>query len=99
MAGVTVGHCTPDAGGAQTGATVVLANGGALLRDQVPAASMVINKLGKSIGLLQTVHTVGALVLATCGRLPQLVLAGHTAGTRLAALVTRSTSQPIQGQP
>ncbi|HEY6405878.1 MAG TPA: P1 family peptidase, partial [Ktedonobacteraceae bacterium] len=31
-------------------------------------------------------HTVGALVLANYGRLPQLVLAGHAVGERLAAL-------------
>jgi D-aminopeptidase len=200
VAGVTVGHCTLDAGSVQTGVTVVLPHGGDLFQDRVPAASVVINGFGKSIGLLQiaelgvletpialtntfsvaavasaqirqclganpecgrglptvnplvfecndgflndiqrmavteahylqackaaglevregsvgagrgmsgfglkggigtasrrvrmgtagdTVHTVGALVLANCGRLPQLVLAGHAVGTRLAAL-------------
>lgn len=53
VAGVTVGHCTLDAGEVQTGVTVVRPHGGDLFRDRVPAASVVINGFGKSIGLLQ----------------------------------------------
>ncbi len=51
--GVTVGHCTLDAGEVQTGVTVVRPHGGDLFRDRVPAAGVVINGFGKSIGLLQ----------------------------------------------
>lgn len=53
VTGVTVGHCTLDAGEVQTGVSVVHPHGGDLFRDRVPAASVVINGFGKSIGLLQ----------------------------------------------
>lgn len=60
VAGVTVGHCTLDAGNVQTGVTVVRPHGGDLFRDRVPAASVVINGFGKSIGLLQ-IEELGVL--------------------------------------
>ncbi len=60
VAGVTVGHHTLDAGGVQTGVTVVRPHGGDLFRDRVPAASVVINGFGKSIGLLQ-IEELGVL--------------------------------------
>ena len=60
VAGVTVGHCTLDAGDVQTGVTVVRPHGGDLFRDRVPAASVVINGFGKSIGLLQ-IEELGVL--------------------------------------
>ena len=60
VTGVTVGHCTLDAGEVQTGVSVVHPHGGDLFRDRVPAASVVINGFGKSIGLLQ-VEELGLL--------------------------------------
>ena len=43
-------------------------------------------------------HTVGALVLANFGRLPQLVLAGQALGARLAPLLA-SPRQPLSVEP
>jgi D-aminopeptidase len=44
------------------------------------------------------VHTVGALVLANYGRQPQLVLAGHAVGERLAAQqATAECKEPEKG--
>jgi D-aminopeptidase len=60
VAGVSVGHHTLDAGEVQTGVTVVRPHGGDLFRDRVPAASLVINGFGKSIGLIQ-VEELGVL--------------------------------------
>ena len=60
VAGVTVGHHTLDAGEVQTGVTVVRPHGGDLFRDRVPAASVVLNGFGKSIGLMQ-VEELGVL--------------------------------------
>ena len=60
--GVRVGHCTvsfgdgplvPGQGPARTGVTAILPHGGNLFRENVPAASHVINGFGKSIGLVQ----------------------------------------------
>ncbi|MXN79825.1 S58 family peptidase [Burkholderia sp. 4701] len=51
--GVTVGHCTLDAGAVQTGVTVVKPHAGDLYRSKVPAGAAVINGFGKSIGLVQ----------------------------------------------
>lgn len=53
VAGVTVGHHTLDAGDVQTGVTVVRPHAGDLFRDRVPAAAVVINGFGKSVGLVQ----------------------------------------------
>jgi D-aminopeptidase len=53
VAGVTVGHCTLDEGPVQTGVTVVRPHGGNLFRDRVPAAAVVLNGFGKSVGLVQ----------------------------------------------
>ena len=58
--GVTVGHCTLDANEVQTGVTVVRPHGGDLFRDRVPAAAVVLNGFGKSVGLLQ-VEELGVL--------------------------------------
>jgi D-aminopeptidase len=58
--GVTVGHCTLDAGAVQTGVTVVRPHGGDLFQDRVPAAAVVLNGFGKSVGLLQ-VEELGVL--------------------------------------
>jgi D-aminopeptidase len=51
--GVTVGHCTLDEGDVQTGVTVVRPHAGDLFRDRVPAAAVVLNGFGKSVGLVQ----------------------------------------------
>lgn len=51
--GVTVGHCTLAQGAIQTGVTVVRPHAGDPYRDRVPAAAVVLNGFGKSIGLLQ----------------------------------------------
>lgn len=60
VAGVTVGHCTLDAQEVQTGVTVVCPHGGDLFRDRVPAAAVVLNGFGKSVGLVQ-VEELGVL--------------------------------------
>lgn len=60
VAGVTVGHHTLDAQDIQTGVTVVRPHSGNLFRDRVPAAAVVLNGFGKSIGLLQ-VDELGVL--------------------------------------
>jgi D-aminopeptidase len=57
---VAVGHCTIAQGELQTGVTVVRAHGGDPYRDKVPAAAVVINGFGKSVGLLQ-VEELGVL--------------------------------------
>lgn len=60
VAGVTVGHCTLAAQEVQTGVTVVCPHGGDLFRDRVPAAAVVLNGFGKSVGLVQ-VEELGLL--------------------------------------
>jgi len=53
VAGVTVGHRTLADGGVQTGVTVIRPHAGDAFRDKVPAAAVVINGFGKSVGLVQ----------------------------------------------
>ena len=60
VTGVTVGHCTLDAHEVQTGVTVVQPRPGNLFLDRVPAASVVLNGFGKSVGLMQ-VEELGVL--------------------------------------
>jgi D-aminopeptidase len=60
VAGVTVGHCTLDAGDVQTGVTVVRPHASDPFLDKVPAATVVINGFGKSVGILQ-VNELGVL--------------------------------------
>jgi D-aminopeptidase len=60
VAGVTVGHCTVDHGDLQTGVTVIRPHPGDPFRDKVPAAAVVINGFGKSVGILQ-VNELGVL--------------------------------------
>ncbi|MCS4510143.1 DmpA family aminopeptidase [Xylophilus ampelinus] len=60
VAGVTVGHCTLAEGEVQTGVTVVRPHGGDPFRDKVPAAAVVLNGFGKSVGLVQ-VEEIGTL--------------------------------------
>jgi len=60
VTGVTVGHCTLADGPIQTGVTVVRPHAGDAFRDTVPAAAVVINGFGKSVGLMQ-VNELGVL--------------------------------------
>ncbi|MEP6966173.1 MAG: P1 family peptidase [Polaromonas sp.] len=60
VAGVTVGHQTLDENEVQTGVTVVRPHAGDLFRDRVPAAAVVLNGFGKSVGLVQ-VEELGVL--------------------------------------
>ncbi|CAJ0781558.1 Beta-peptidyl aminopeptidase BapA [Ralstonia psammae] len=60
VAGVTVGHATLAGGAIQTGVTVVRPHAGDPFLDKVPAASVVLNGFGKSIGLVQ-VEELGVL--------------------------------------
>ncbi|KHK58439.1 D-aminopeptidase [Ralstonia sp. A12] len=60
VAGVTVGHATLAGGDIQTGVSVVRPHAGDPFRDKVPAASVVLNGFGKSIGLVQ-VDELGVL--------------------------------------
>ncbi len=53
VAGVTVGQWTLDAQAVQTGVTVLRPHAGDLFRDRVPAAAVVLNGFGKSVGLMQ----------------------------------------------
>lgn len=53
VAGVTVGHRTLADGPVQTGVTVIRPHAGDPFRDKVPAAAVVLNGFGKSIGLVQ----------------------------------------------
>lgn len=52
VAGVRVGHATLAKGDLQTGVTVILPHDGDPYREKVPAASVVINGFGESIGLM-----------------------------------------------
>ncbi|MFT0734137.1 P1 family peptidase [Ralstonia wenshanensis] len=60
VAGVGVGHATIAGGDIQTGVTVVRPHAGDPFLDKVPAASVVLNGFGKSIGLVQ-VDELGVL--------------------------------------
>jgi D-aminopeptidase len=60
VAGVTVGHATIEAGDLQTGVTVVRPHPGDPYDAKVPAAAVVINGYGKSVGLMQ-VNELGVL--------------------------------------
>jgi len=60
VAGVSVGHSTIATGDLQTGATVVRPHPGDPFADKVPAAAVVINGFGKSVGLIQ-VNELGVL--------------------------------------
>jgi D-aminopeptidase len=60
VAGVTVGHRTVASGEVQTGVTVVRPHADDPFLAKVPAAAVVINGFGKSVGLLQ-VNELGVL--------------------------------------
>lgn len=50
---IRVGHLTLDCGDVQTGVTVLVPHAGDPFIDKVPAASVVLNGFGKSVGLIQ----------------------------------------------
>ncbi|MEN3931371.1 P1 family peptidase [Microvirga sp. W0021] len=58
--GVSVGHCTVNAGDVHTGVTAVIPQPGNLFRQKIVAAAEVINGFGKSVGLMQ-VNELGTL--------------------------------------
>ena len=60
VGGVTVGHCTLATGPLQTGVTVVRPHLADPFLQKLPAAAVVINGFGKSVGLLQ-VNELGVL--------------------------------------
>ncbi len=53
VAGVCVGHSTLSQGDVQTGVTVIRAHAHSHFTHKVPAAAVVINGFGKSVGLMQ----------------------------------------------
>lgn len=53
VAGVQVGHCTLNQGSVQTGVTVIRAHQQSHFTHKVPAAAVVLNGFGKSVGLMQ----------------------------------------------
>ena len=57
---IRVGHCTLNRESLQTGVTVVVPHAGDPFIDKVPAAAVVINGFGKSVGLIQ-VEELGVL--------------------------------------
>ena len=67
VTGVKVGHVTLIEGTARTGVTAILAHGGNLFREKVPAACHVINGFGKSTGLVQVeeLGTIEAPIIIT----------------------------------
>lgn len=78
VAGVTVGHHTLARGDVQTGVTVVRPHRGDPYRDKVPAAAVVLNGFGKSVGLVQ-VEELGVLetpiVLTNTFSVPAMAMA------------------------
>ena len=53
VAGVQVGHCTLNQGSIQTGVTVIRAHQQSHFTHKVPAAVVIMNGFGKSVGLMQ----------------------------------------------
>ena len=51
--GIGVGHTTLNEGDIHTGVTAIVPHPGDLFRDKLPAAAVVLNGFGKSIGLMQ----------------------------------------------
>ncbi|KQM71262.1 P1 family peptidase [Xylophilus sp. Leaf220] len=84
VAGVTVGHCTLADGEVQTGVTVVRPHAGDAFRDKVPAAAVVLNGFGKSVGLVQ-VEELGTL--ETPIALTNTFSVGSVAATQIRACI------------
>jgi D-aminopeptidase len=60
VAGVTVGHATLATGDLQTGVTVVRPHAADVFEQKAPAAAVIINGFGKSVGLMQ-VNELGVM--------------------------------------
>ncbi|MEJ6005222.1 P1 family peptidase [Paucibacter sp. AS339] len=86
VAGVTVGHCTLDAGAVQTGVTVIRPHAGDVFLHKAPAGLAVLNGFGKSMGLLQ---------LQELGQLETPIVLGSTfaVGTLATALTQQAIAQ------
>ena len=98
VTGVTLGHCPLAEGDVQTGVTVVRPHAGDLFRDRVPAAAVVLNGFGKSVGLMQ-VDELG--VLETPIALTNTFSVGAVATAQIRALrrrQPRERAQPAHGQ-
>jgi D-aminopeptidase len=85
VAGVTVGHSTIATGDLQTGVTVVRPHPGDPFAEKVPAAAVVINGFGKSVGLIQ-VNELG--VLETPIALTNTFSVGTIATAQIRAAIT-----------
>ena len=83
--GVTVGHCTLDAGSVQTGVTVITPHAGNAFLEKVPAAACVMNGFGKTAGLVQLME-LGVL------ESPIALTNTFAVGAVLTALVRRSVA-------
>lgn len=90
VAGVTVGHATLAGGAIQTGVTVVRPHAGDPFLDKVPAASVVLNGFGKSIGLVQV-----ADLRVSRHRLADLRLRHRTHSERVGRPSIRSSSNAM----
>ncbi len=86
VAGVSVGHCTLDAGAVQTGVTLIRPHAGDMFLNKVPAGVAVLNGFGKSMGLLQ---------LQELGQLETPLVMGSTfaVGTLATALSRQAIAQ------
>lgn len=89
VAGVSLGHCTLDAGPVQTGTTVLLPQPGDLFMHKLPAGVAVINGFGKSAGLMQ-VQELGTL------ESPIVLTSTFGVGTAFNALVRDAIAQVPQ---
>jgi D-aminopeptidase len=83
--GVGVGHTTLNDGDIHTGVTAVVPHAGDLFREKLPAAAVVLNGFGKSIGLLQ-VNELGTL------ETPILLTNTFAVGSCANALIRRAIS-------
>jgi D-aminopeptidase len=84
--GVTVGHATLSNGPVQTGVTILRLHGGDHFRDKLPAASVVLNGFGKSIGLVQ-VDELGQI------ETPVALTNTLSVGTVATALIRRAVAE------
>ncbi len=86
--GVGVGHTTLNEGDIHSGVTAIVPHAGDLFRDKLPAAAVVLNGFGKSIGLMQ-LNELGTL------ETPILLSNTFAVGTCANALIRRA----IAGNP
>jgi D-aminopeptidase len=100
---VTVGHVTLAEGPVQTGVTVIRPHRGDLYRDPVPAASVVINGFGKTVGLVQldelgTLETPIALTNTFAVGAVATGMIRHAVAANPAIGRTRPTVNPAVGE-